>query len=143
MATKVCLAVRALGAIASIKVSRRRAARLSSSVASGAMGSAGMAKVSQWRVRCLGFDSRCARCGGGCYGTDSTSLGAAACFVTMFTVVPGGKLGPEMPALNNWSKADVNDVVTTSEGTNSRMKRRPGEKKGRRRDIKKRLDAMQ
>jgi hypothetical protein len=64
---------------------------------------------------------------------DSTSLGATACFATMFTAVPGGKLGPEMPALGNWSKADVNDVVTTSEGIDSRMQRRLGEKKGRRR----------
>lgn len=65
---------------------------------------------------------------------DSTSLGATACFATMFTAVPGEELGPEMPALSNGSKADVNDVVTTSEGINSRVKRdwerRKGEEKG-------------
>ena len=37
---------------------------------------------------------------------------------------------PEVPALSNWSKADVTDFVTTSDGMDSKMKRRLGEKIG-------------
>lgn len=44
-------------------------------------------------------------------------------------------VSPEVPALSNWSKADVNNVATTSDGRDTRMKRRLGEKIGEKKRV--------